>query len=203
MKKILPLIGAALAILVSAGAASAQPDPNQVYIQSIAYGGTGCPSGTVGQSMATDRQSFTLIFDQFVASQGPGTPITENRKNCQINVNLHLPNGFQFSIATVDYRGYVSLPADVTATQSATYFFAGSPAQATSSSSFTGPVSKDYLSHDELPFSTLVWSQCNAVAPVNINAQVRLSGGDSPAQITTDSVDGKVQHIFGLRFRRC
>jgi hypothetical protein len=204
IKQTLHLMGAALAILVSARIASAQgPDPNQVYIQSIAYGGSGCPAGSVGQSIADDRQSFTLIFDQFVASQGPSVPITENRKNCLLNVNLHVPNGFAYSIGTVDYRGYVQLPAGVTAKQSASYSFAGLPVQVNSSTSFTGPVAKDYLNRDSLEFGTFAWSPCGAVAPVNINAQVRLSGGTSSAQITTDSVDGKVQHIYGLRFRPC
>lgn len=194
---------AALAMMIPAAAFAQAPNPDEVYVQSIAYGGSGCPQGSVGSSFANDRKSFTLIFDSFVASQGPGVPATESRKNCQMSVNLRVPNGFQFSIGTVDYRGYVSLPAGVTARQKATYSFAGSSAQVSSGTNFTGPVSKDYLSRDEVPFSTVVWSACGAVAPVNINAEVRTSGGASQAQITTDSVDGKVQHILGLRWRSC
>lgn len=194
---------AAFALLIPAVASAQSPNPNEVYVQSITYGGSGCPQGSVGSSFANDRKSFTLIFDSFVASQGPGVPVTENRKNCQMSVNLHVPNGFQFSIGTADYRGYVSLPAGVTARQKSTYSFAGSSAQVSSGSNFTGPVSKDYLNRDEIPFSTIVWSACGAVAPVNINAEVRTSGGSSSAQITTDSVDGKVQHILGLQWRSC
>lgn len=194
---------AALALLIPALASAQAPNPNEVYVQSVTYGGSGCPGGSVGNSFANDRKSFTLIFDSFVASQGTGVPITESRKNCQLNVNLHVPNGFQFSIGTVDYRGYVSLPAGVTARQKATYSFAGSSAQVSSGTNFTGPVSRDYLSRDEIPFSTVVWSACGAVAPVNINAEVRLSGGATSAQITTDSADGKVEQILGLRWRAC
>jgi len=46
-----------------------------------------------------------MLFDSFVASVGAGIPITESRKNCQINVKMHVPNGWQFSVMTVDYRG--------------------------------------------------------------------------------------------------
>jgi hypothetical protein len=190
-------------MMIPAAAFAQAPNPNEVYVQSITYGGSGCPQGSVGSSFANDRKSFTLIFDSFVASQGPGVPVTENRKNCQLNVNLRVPNGFQFSIGTADYRGYVNLPAGVTARQKSTYSFAGSPAQVTSGSNFTGPVAKDYLSRDEIPFSTVAWSACGAVVPININAEVRTSGGSSSAQITTDSVDGKVEHILGLRWRAC
>jgi hypothetical protein len=106
------LVLAALAVLIPAAVASAQaPNPNEVYVDSISYGGSGCPQGSVGSSFANDRKSFTLIFDSFVASQGPGVPITQNRKNCMVNLNLHVPGGWQFSIASVDYRGYVNLPA--------------------------------------------------------------------------------------------
>jgi hypothetical protein len=195
---------AAFALLMPTLASAQAPNPYEVYVQSITYGGSGCPQGSVGNSFANDRKSFTLIFDSFVASQGPGVPITESRKNCQINVNLRVPGGFQFSIGTADYRGYVSLPAGVTARQKSTYSFAGSSAQFSSGSNFTGPVSKDYLNRDELPISTIVWSPCGATVPVNINAEVRTSGSPtSSAQITTDSIDGKVQHILGLTWRSC
>lgn len=202
--KPLSFLGAALALLVFTGEASAQVNPLEVYIESIAYDGSGCPVGSVGQSFANDRKSFTLIFDQFVASRGPGIPVTESRKNCHLNVKVHVPNGFQYSIATVDYRGYVQLPAGVTATQSATYVFAGFLDHTTSSASFNGPVAKDYLTRDTIALETVAWSPCGRPVPLNINAQVRLAGATSPqAQITTDSIDGKVKHIFGLQFRPC
>jgi hypothetical protein len=204
IKTTLLIFGAAIAILISAGTATAQgPDPSQVYVQSITYGGSGCPAGSVGQSIADDRESLTLIFDSFVASQGPSVPVTQNRKNCQINLNLHLPVGIQVSVATVDYRGYVQLPAGVTAKQGAIYSFVGHPGQRNSSTSFTGPVAKDYLIRDELQITSRVWSPCGTVAPLSINAQVTVSGGTSPAQITTDSVDGKVEQKVGLFYQSC
>jgi hypothetical protein len=79
---------------------AAGPNPSQVYVQSISYGGSGCPQGTVGQSISDDRTTFTLIYDQYIASTGPGVPITESRKNCQLNVNLHVPQGWTFTIVS-------------------------------------------------------------------------------------------------------
>lgn len=60
-----------------------------------------------------------------VASIGTGVPITENRKNCQLNINLQYPPGFQYSIFSTEFRGYAGLSANVTGTQSATYYFSG------------------------------------------------------------------------------
>ena len=157
----------------------------------------------MASSFANDRQSMTLIFDSFVASTGSGVPITESRKNCQININLRIPQGFTFSIGTLDYRGYVSLPAGVSAEQKSVYYFQGEEAKHSSATTFTGPVNKDYLTSDTLPLTTFL-SECSRVIPVNINAQVRLFGPPSAqAQITTDSIDGKIRHILGLSWRRC
>lgn len=69
--------------------------------------------------------SFTLISDEYVASIGPGVPITENRKNCQLDINLQYPSGFQYSVFNADYRGYAALDANVTGTQQSTYYFSG------------------------------------------------------------------------------
>jgi len=180
------------------------PDKSKVYVESISYGGTGCPQGTVGQSISDDRTVFTLIFDSFVASIGPGVPVTENRKNCQINVNLHIPQGWSYTIADVTYRGYVQLAAGHTATQSSLYYFSGSTQQARASTNFSGPAAKDYTIGDRLDLNALVWCECNAVVPVNINSQVRIVGDASKqGQITTDSIDGKVTHIYGLQWKQC
>jgi len=180
------------------------PDPTKVYVQSVTYGGTGCPSGSVGTSISNDRQSLTLIFDSFVASTGPGVPVTESRKNCQLNVNLRYPSGFQYSITTFDYRGFVQLPVGAVAEQKATYYFQGEFKQGNSGTKFTGPVSKDYLVRDTVPTVSVVWSSCSRVVPMNVNAQVRIfAPSGTSAQITTDSVDAKVTTILGISWREC
>jgi hypothetical protein len=70
-----------------------------------------------------------LIFDSYVASMGKGIAITEARKNCQLNINLQYPGGFQYSIFSADYRGYAQLDKGVNGTQQSTYYFSGQTAQ--------------------------------------------------------------------------
>ena len=178
--------------------------PPNVYIAGVSYGGSGCPQGTVGSLFSPDHTSLTLIFDQYVASAGPGVPITESRKACQIAADIRVPQGWSYSIASVDYRGYVDLPAGANAEQSATYYFQSSSAQAVSRTNFYGPLRKDYLNSDSIPVQTTVWSACNAVVPVNVKTSIRLTvpRGQTGA-ITTDSIDAKVKQIYGLQWRRC
>jgi hypothetical protein len=68
---------------------------------------------------------FTLIFDEYVASIGPGVAITENRKNCQLKIDINYPSGFQYSVLALDYRGYAALDAHVNGTLQSTYYFSG------------------------------------------------------------------------------
>jgi hypothetical protein len=182
------------------------PNPSEVYISSISYGGSGCPQGTVGQSLSSDRTSMTLIFDEFIASVGPGVAITESRKNCQLNINLRIPQGWSYTIGTMDYRGFANLARGHVGTQKSIYYFQGEIAQVSKDTVFRGPMSKDYLIRDTIPMNSVVWSECNKVVPLNINTQVRIDNSGNratPGQLTTDSIDGKVKKIFGLQWKRC
>jgi len=185
--------------------AAAVPDPSKVTIQSISYGGTGCPQGSVGSFISADRLTFTLIFDAFVASLGPGIPVSSNRINCQLNINLQYPSGFQYSVLGTDFRGYTYLDAGVTGVQSANYYFSGSSAQAATTSTFKGPLDTDYLISDKIPFTSTIWSPCGASLPLNVNSQVRLTSTKSGASglMTQDSIDGKVTFVVGVQWQAC
>lgn len=182
---------------------SAGPDPRLVYVESIYYGGTGCPQGSLVQGLSEDRSSLSLVFDKFVVSAGPGVPITENRKNCQINLNLRVPQGWSYSVAQVNYLGFVQLAAGQTGSQKSIFYFQGDVAQISANSNFSGPVSRDYLTGDFIPVSSQIWSSCNGAKPLNINTQVRISSPQLSGQITTDSIDGKVKQILKLSWKRC
>ncbi|TVY78198.1 putative secreted protein [Lachnellula suecica] len=181
------------------------PNPSQVSIAGIAYGGTGCPQGSIGSFISADRQTFTLIFDQFVASIGPGVGVAETRKNCQINLNMQYPSGFQYSIFSTQYRGYVELDSGVNALQSSTFYFSGETGQSTTSTSFKGPINGNYEAEDDVALTSTVWSPCGAPAALNINSQVRLTTSSTTAsgQITDDSIDGKITFVVGVQWQKC
>lgn len=101
----------------------------QVKIRGVSYGGTGCPQGTMSSQINSDRTVMTLIFDAYIASIGPGIAVTEQRKNCQLNVDIEYPGGFQYSILSADYRGYSAIQKGVSGTLKSTYYFSGDTAQ--------------------------------------------------------------------------
>ncbi|KAL9115906.1 MAG: hypothetical protein Q9227_000274 [Pyrenula ochraceoflavens] len=202
----IPALAAAAAVPdLSPGLSAVAPDPTQVHINNVAYGGTGCPQGTVATAISEDKTTMTLIFDSYVASMGKGVALTENRKNCQLNIDLTYPGGFQFSVFSADYRGYAALDKGVTGSQKSTYYFSGQTAQTSTETDFTGPMSQDYLIHDEAQSASLVWSPCGQEGLLNINSQVRLSSTVSGASgvLTTDSVDAKFTQVLYVKWQTC
>lgn len=180
------------------------PDPSQVHIQNIAYAGSGCPAGSVSELMAPDAKAFSLLFDSYVAEAGPGIPLSQNRKNCQVAVDLRFPAGWSFTVFEVDYRGYAKLDRGATGTQKTSYYFQGSGTTANLASDYYGPFDNDYHIRDTLGLSATVWSPCGAVRALNMNTQVRVSAPSSRrALMTVDSIDGQLTHIYKLQWRQC
>ncbi len=197
--------GNALGGHISVGGGSALgPDPSQVKIQSIAYAGSGCPAGSVSESVAPDAKAFTLLFDSYVAEAGPGVLLKEGRKNCQIAVDLRFPQGWSYTIVDVDYRGYVQLDRGTTGLQKTNYYFQGQSSGPALQSTFSGPLEKDYHIRDSLALDAVVFSPCGLSRALNLNTQVRVSAsGGRRAMMTTDSIDGQLTHRYGIKWQRC
>jgi len=181
------------------------PSPNDVFIKSFTYAGSGCPAGSVANATDAAKDILTLIYDQYVAQIGPGTMPTDHRKNCQINLDVHYPQGWQFSVFSVDYRGFEALDAHVTGHQLATYYFSGNSPQITAATTFNGPSTQNYVITENFDVTSLVWSPCGYDYPLNINSQIYLTETNPNANglLTTDSTDFKFTQEFHLQWRQC
>lgn len=196
----------AFQLLVGLSVPAMADAPDYVLVRNIAYAGSGCPAGSVAQNIAPDLQAFTLLFDDYVAEVGPGVSFVQRRKNCQLNIDLDFPQGWSFSILTVDYRGYVALEQRVTGLQQSSYYFQGQVATARLNTPMVGPMDRDFQIRDTLGINAVVWSPCGASRALNINTEIRLSNSRNPlgfGVMTTDSIDGAVQLIYGFQWRRC
>ncbi len=185
------------------------PSGHEVEIAGFTFGGSGCPAGTVGSILSDDLTTLTLIYDQFIAQAGPGLHPKDYRENCQVNVKLHFPQGWQFSVFKADYRGHATLPKGDTGTVKANYYFSGSTQQVSfaflpfpitevrgyprliqlqltllvnqvaRTQNFMGPVDQDYLKSDVFGVESTVWSPCGSEGMLNINSAVQISPLDS------------------------
>jgi hypothetical protein len=182
------------------------PAPDYVRIRDITYAGSGCPAGSVGADVAGDLSAFTLLFDQYQAQVGPGIPMAQKRKNCQINLRLDIPNGWSYSLFTVDTRGYVSLEPGVRALQQSLYYFQGQMRTGRLQTVVFGPADRNYVARDQIKIENQVWSPCGASRSLNINTEVRVDNSAAPfrqGMMTVDSIDGQFKQIYGVKWRRC
>jgi len=182
-------------------------DPSKVYIEKIDYAGSGCKAGTVAISKAADWKTVTLSFDSYVASIGPGVAFSERRKNCNINVQLHYPSGYQYTLYQTDYKGYCEIEKGVTAKQQSEYWFAGfMDKKATFKSYWQGKYADGFSFRDTIANEACVWSPCGASTTLNIDTQINLENSQNKKAsglITTDVIDHKVTTIYGVRWRKC
>lgn len=214
MRKLLVRGGAALALLAaslmvsspaSAGDILDDPPSDHIVIDLVAMAGSGCTPGTADVAVSPDNTAFTAIYSQYLAQAGPGIPTTEGRKNCQLNVLVHVPQGFTYAIAKVDYRGYGLLHRGAVASQRANYYFQGM-----SQSTFTNhplpiPLDDNWMVSDEVPVAALVWHPCGELRNLNINTELRVAKGTSTdaSFVTMDSIDGSITTTYHFAWRTC
>lgn len=180
--------------------------PSYVRINNISYAGAGCPAGTVAENISPDYQAFSLLFDSYIAEIGPNVPFRENRKNCQINIDLSYPQGWSFALAGLEYRGFAQLDAGVQSVQSTSNYYSGQPNTAVFKTTLQGPMSADFAIKDTPGLSALLWSPCGARRAININTQVRLDNSRNrlgSGLITVDRINTVTTHRYGLVWKRC
>src|SRR4051812_42448781 len=100
---------ASLAMPTAANAATVTPPPSSIAIDVVTANGSGCPAGTAAVAVSPDKSAFTVTYSNYLAQAGAGTRPTDFRKNCQLNLNVHIPGGFTYAVTEADYRGYAHL----------------------------------------------------------------------------------------------
>ena len=121
-----------------------------------------------------------------------------------------MPQGWQFSIGTFDYRGFVYLEnSGVRATHSTSYYFQGQGRTGRFQETMRGYQDEYYQFREQVGLESVVWSSCNASRALNINTSISVKNyrksrnPDAEGIIGTDSIDGSIKQVWGLRWRRC
>ncbi|RPE44253.1 uncharacterized protein DUF4360 [Streptomyces sp. Ag109_O5-1] len=211
------LLGGALAALLTAGlpaqarASSSpvfdDPPPDKIVITIATVNGSGCPQGTTAVAVSEDNTAFTVTYSAYLAQAGGNSDPTALRRNCQLNLVVHVPQGFTYAIASADYRGYASLQSGATGTQRASYYFQGSSNTAAASHPFSGPYDDNWQATDTTDWAQLVWAPCGVQRNFNINTELRVNAGTAnPGKVsfmTMDSTDGDISTVYHMAWKEC
>lgn len=192
MKKV--LLSLAIAIL------SLPSFADDVRLGYPAYNGTGCPNGSASVALTPDHKSLSILFSQFMVQANRIQRL--DRKNCDIAVPVHVPNGLSVSVINIDYRGFNSLPAGTMSQFNAEYFFAGTRGPAYSKT-FYGPQTGNYVLRNNLVATAISWSPCGQDVNLRATTSMFVRSNNLDALSTVDSADLRAGLIYTLQWRRC
>jgi hypothetical protein len=205
MSVVAAMILSALVAPVDSPATSVPTEKITLDIKTI--NGSGCPAGTATASadVASDNTSFTVHYTNFTAKAGGGASALDARKNCQINVLVHVPQGFTYAIDSAAYRGYAHIESGASALEQANYYFTGTSPTARVRHTFPGPFQGVWRAVDTTDEADLVFSPCGESRNLNINAELRAdAGGSSGASfIEMDSEHASVDTIYHFSWKTC
>jgi hypothetical protein len=209
-------VAAALAVIAApvASAASAaasgrlsESGPDGVTMEIATVNGSGCPLGTAQVALTDSNEAFTVTYSAYTAQFGGDSRPTDDRKNCQLGIRVHVPNGYSYAIASSDYRGYASLQDGVHAVVNAGYYFQGNSGTRHFSQNLPGPYGESWQFTDAVADNQLMWSPCRDQRLFNINTELRLDPGGSDESklsfISMDSVDSNMTTTYHYAWKRC
>jgi hypothetical protein len=196
-----PATALALLLPVPAHAAAEETDapPSGITLEVVTANGSGCKAGTVRTYVDRDDNGFRAYFDEFAAMVGDGAPPTAIRRNCQFNLRVSgVPDGYSYTVANAELRGYGHLSPGATGLQRTAYYFQGMTNTVYREHKFTGPYNNFWKVRDRGP---TVWSVCHEQRNANINMELRVSpGADKPAPVSFMSMTSWEHRVFA-RFR--
>ncbi|MGW0827217.1 DUF4360 domain-containing protein [Streptomyces sp. NPDC002845] len=208
------LLGSAIAALFATavpaqgpGSGFDDPPPDKIVIRVATVNGSGCPQGTAAVAVSPDNTAFTVTYSDYLAQAGGNADPTAFRKNCQLNLVVHVPQGFTYAIASADYRGYAMLQPGASAIQRASYYFQGSSSTEFRTHPFNGPYNDNWQATDSTEWAQLVWAPCGVQRNFNINTELRVNAGTSApgstSFMTMDSTDGDISTIYHMAWKEC
>lgn len=195
-------------LLTTFGAPALAEVPENVTLRGFAYAGTGCAPNTVRGSFPVDGVEFLILWEGFQAQAGANIPLRESRKNCQLNLDLAYPAGWQYTVESTSYQGTFQVQEGTQAIAASYYYFQGSDEQVDFSTTFTSTRRRTYHVTDSVADDEQVWSSCAADRSLNINYQVRVSA------VSDGQATGKIAFgierdgdpagtLLKLKWRRC
>ncbi|GBG91285.1 hypothetical protein CBR_g52170 [Chara braunii] len=167
-----------LVILQLAGQGSAvSPPPGSVTIDSLTFGGSGCPYDGVDYVLSEDLKAMTMKFTKFIATTHKSA--AHRTRRCQISVNLSYPEGFAVGLGSVTFSGYAKLDRGVSGSIKAFYYFSGQAGTARITRKIQGPLDDNLEYRDG--FGSALYSTCGSnKQTLSVGLEVTVKPGKKP-----------------------
>lgn len=199
---LLPAASGTSAVDTPAAGSTTAAVPTSARVDVVSVNGSGCPVSTANVVVEEDGDSFRVVFGDYLAQVGLGAKSTDNRKNCQLALDVRAPSGFTYAVTKADFSGYAYLVSGARAMVRTNYYFQGMSETSRISHSFGGPLDDNWQATDEASISELVFAPCGDRRYLNINTELRVYAGTSAAD-TTSYISMEQASGFTFTFARC
>ena len=181
--------------------------PAGVQLTSVRTLGSGCLPNRTASTFSPDGEALTLVFDELLAEASYSGVAAYDRKFCRLNVRVAVPAGWSFGVFSWDARGYVDLYGSAIASYSAGFAFSRGRYDF-SEQLYSGPMSEQVFSRDELGAQDIVYSPCSTGRDLTMRfhtaVTVRAPTPGSEGFLVLDSLDGAaLEQNLGIVWRRC
>tara|TARA_B110001454_G_scaffold219057_1_gene249586 strand:- start:22628 stop:23308 length:681 start_codon:yes stop_codon:yes gene_type:complete len=189
-----------------------QSAPESAEIRNVTMSGSGCEDSAASATISPDFKDLSILFDNHVVEIGNGSPDPNKlklQKNCRIDIDIAVPRGWQYAFKSVDYRGFVALPASAYGFHRLATMSANSIVPTLREVTHKGPINQDYTFHVEASPTRYVWSSCISGSHTMIfYSQLGVSfypkfADRSNAIISLDSKDFSMRQSVGMIWRKC
>lgn len=157
-----------------------------LYVESISYGGSACPQGSISHTLSlttSDRAKLILEFESLEIIADSSSP--KSYKSCELNLKIAYSKSLQLSLRNVVYRGQAQLSPGANAVCATSYYFSGLQHQATSTSSFKGPLESPFSINDDITGNDSLWSQCGQYTTLSMRVASQITAqSESSTQIS-------------------
>ncbi len=190
----------------------AQTGPEGARITDVQVRGSGCDMAETAVVLSPDLKDLSLFFDRYVVEIGQGSEnpnLLKLTKDCQIQVQMQIPDGWQMAFKGADYRGFVSLSAQGTAFHRFSILQEGAPIVSMKEAFLKGEMNEDYYVRSEVRPERITWSPClNGLTTINLMSQLGVSlnprsSDRSLTQIVLDSSDTSFKQTLSVGWKRC
>ncbi|GIF16474.1 DUF4360 domain-containing protein [Actinoplanes teichomyceticus] len=183
------------------------PPADRMVIDVVSANGSGCPGRSADVQVSPDNTAFTVTYSDFIAQVGPDAEPTDFRKNCQLALDVHVPQGFTYAVAGADHRGFGHLEEGASGTETASYYFQGEPHTTRIRHDFHGWMDSEWQHSDRVEVGSMSYLPCGEQRYLNVNTELRVDAGSSESSttsfLTMDSTDGSLETTYHVSWLEC
>jgi len=168
----------------------------QIEFGQMAYGGTGCPAGSLTQLEINQTQA-KLLLDLTVEARAQSALL--QRKNCSVRLPIRIAQGYQIKVNTTSVLGFISQEKKARTSITASVGFVGAALAKPLKKDWTGPMSTD-VRLDGVLNNNQIWSSCggqDAMLTIDVAASVLRR------DLSQESLASISELNFDFQFRRC